>query len=109
MTKALSAEVVIADLDYEVWAQRLPFARAGGGPTARPTRPIAGEARRRYELLQLRGQRLLLAGGDRRGEPDVMQQPVSVIEPKQQRSDYGLAFVVAKAANDAVGAAISLY
>src|SRR5262249_58853247 len=44
----------------------------------------------------------------RTGEADMMQQPVVVVEAEQQRTDERTAFVVAKAADHAVDAAVVL-
>src|SRR5258705_7772819 len=100
--------MIEADLDHKLGLQRLPFARALGRPAAWPARRVAGEAGRRDEVLELGGQRRLLLPWDARGEADMMQQAVIVIEPEQQRADHRLSFVVAKAADHAVGAAIVL-
>src|SRR5437763_12694403 len=100
--------MVVADLDHEFRPERLPLARAFRRPTARAAGGIAGEAGRGDQLFQFPGQRWLVITLDGRGEADMMQETPTVIEPKQQRADEGLAFVVAKAADDAVSAAIVL-
>src|SRR5262249_6611833 len=100
--------MVVTDFDHELGPQRLPITRARGRPAARPSRPVPGEARRLDQLLQLRGQRFLLVARYGRGEADVMQKPAAVVETEQQRADHRLAFVVAKAANYAVGTAVTL-
>src|SRR5262249_58526298 len=79
-----------------------------GRPAARAAGLVAGEAGRRDQLFEFLGQRRLLARLDGRGEADVMQQAVVVVEPEQQRADHLPALIVAEAADHAVGAAVLL-
>src|SRR4029077_16363923 len=108
VTEAPAREMVVANLDHELRLERLPLAGALRRPAARTTRRVAGESRGRDQNLQFFGERRLVLALDRGGEADVMQQPVLIVEAKQQRADKGAAFVVAKAADHAVGAAVVL-
>ena len=51
------------------------------------------------ELLELDRQRFLVVAGYRRGEADVMQKAVAVIEAEQQRADHRFALIVPEAAD----------
>ena len=62
VAEAVAGEMVVADLDDELRLERLPFGRALGRPAARAARRVAGEAGRRDQLFQLRGQRRLFLG-----------------------------------------------
>src|SRR6185295_5742681 len=106
VAKTFAAEMVVADLDHELGLERLPYRRAFGRPAARTTGRVAGEALRRRELLQPRGERGLVLRRNIGGEADVVEQAVVVVEAEQQRADYVLAFVVAEAADDTVGTAV---
>src|SRR5690348_18388469 len=57
VTKAIAGKMVVADFDHKLRLERLPFGRALRRPAARATRRIAGESRRRDQLLELLGQR----------------------------------------------------
>src|SRR4051794_37622301 len=100
--------MVVAALDHELRPERLPLARAFRRPAARTAGRIAGEAGWGDQLFQFLGQRRLVITRDGRGEADMMQETLTVIEPKQQRADERLAFVIAKAADDAVCTAVVL-
>src|SRR5262245_6483747 len=100
--------MVVADLDHELGLQRLPFARPFGRPAARAAGCISRETRRCDQPLELLGERRLVLALDRRGEADMVKETFAVVEPEQQRADNRLAFVVAEAADYAVGAAIVL-
>src|SRR6185437_9442319 len=91
-----AGEMIVADLDHELRLERLPLRRALGRPAARAAGLVAGEAGRADQLFELLGQRFLLAALHRRGEADMVEQARVVVEPKQQRADRLLAFVVAE-------------
>jgi hypothetical protein len=88
--------MVIPNIDHEHRLYGLPLRRSFGGPSARAARRIAGESGRCDELLELDGQRFLVVAGYRRGEADVMQKAVAVIEAEQQRADHGFASLYRK-------------
>src|SRR5262249_7214814 len=108
MAKAVTSKMVIPNFDHEFGLYGLPLRRAPGGPSARAARRVAGESGRRDELLELDRQRFLVVAGYRRGEADVMQKAVVVIEPEQQRADHQFALIVPEAADHAVRTAVVL-
>ena len=97
MAKAVTSKMVIPNIDHEHGLYGLPLRRSPGGPSARAVRRIAGESGRCD--LELDGQRFLVVAGHRRGEADVMQKAVAVIEAEQQRADHGFALIVPEAAD----------
>src|ERR1700704_1464524 len=108
VAETVAREVVVADLDHELRLERHPFAGTFGRPAAPAARLVAGEAGLPDQLFELFGQRRLFARLDGGGEADMGEQGRPVIEPEQQRAHDLLAFVVAEAADPAVGAAIIL-
>src|SRR5438105_3519648 len=104
MPKALAGEVIVADFDHEFRLERHPFGGTLRRPAARTARRIAGKARRTHQRLQLFGERRLVLTFDRRGEPDMIEPAVAVIETEQQRADQRAALVVAEAADHTIGA-----
>jgi hypothetical protein len=87
MSEALAGEMVVADLDHELRFERHPLGRTFGGPAARPAGRIPGEAGRAGQRFQSFRQRGLVLTSDRRGESDVIEPPLTVIETQQQRAD----------------------
>jgi len=87
MAKPLAAEMVVADLDDELWLERTPLRRALGRPAARPAGRITGEAELSGQFLELLRECRLVLSLDGGGEADMMQQSRAVIEPEQQRAD----------------------
>src|SRR6476661_3949544 len=104
-----AGEVVVLHLDHQLRREGLPFARSLGAPSRRSTRRLAGETRGLHQLLELRGERLLLPGGNVRGEADMVQQSALVVETEQQRADDLPLRRVAKAADHALGGALVLH
>src|ERR1043166_1610375 len=88
VAEAAAGDMVVAHFGDQLGPQRLPFAGPLGAPAARPAGRIAGEARRRDQLLQLSGQRLLVLGRDRRGEADMIEPALLVIEAEQRSEEH---------------------
>ena len=88
MAEPVARHVVVSDLDDQLRPQRFPFAAALRAPAARPTRRLAAETWRPLQSAKLSGQRRPLVIGDRRGEADVVQQPLRVVETQQQGADF---------------------
>src|SRR4029077_8378516 len=108
VAEAIAGDMVVLHLDDQFGLQRLPLCTALGGPATRSARRVAGEAWTAAQLLQLARQGGALIVTDRRGEADVVEQSLLVVEAEQQRSHQTLAGRVAKAADDAVGRAQAL-
>src|SRR5262245_2344400 len=108
VAKAVAADLVVADLDHELRLHRAPLFGAFGAPPAWSSRRLAGEARRRDEGLELRRQRRAVLVGDGRGETDMVELAVSVVEPEQQRADLIAAATIAESADHAVRSAMLL-
>jgi hypothetical protein len=108
VAEAVAREVVVAHLDDQPRGERLPLAGALGAPAAGPARRAAGEARRRDQRLEPGQQRLPGGGGEAGGEAHVVEQPVAVVEPEEQRAHHARARREAEAADHAVGGAAAL-
>src|SRR5262245_22263628 len=108
MPKPIAGDVVIAYLNHELMAQRLPLAGALGRPPARPARRIAGEAGGPSQRLEPSRERFALLRRDRGGETDVVEQAVPIEQSEQQRADQPAARPVSESAHDAVGGAHAL-
>ena len=81
MPETVTRKVVVADLDYELGLEGLPFARALRRPATRPARRITGKSGRRNQLLQFPGERRVLLARNRRCEADMVQQALGRSEP----------------------------
>ena len=106
MTELFSAEMIKTDLYDEHRLERLPFTRARGGPAAGPARRVAGETGRRDQAFQLSREFRLFRPLDGRGETEVIEAALVIVQPEQQRAHDRFSFVVAETADDAVRAAI---
>src|ERR1041385_973338 len=109
VAETLAAEMVVADFHHQLRLQWAPLRGALGRPAARAARRVAGEAWLADQRFELCSQRQLLLALDCGSEADMMQQPPIIVQTEQQRADHLLARKlvgrVAKAANDAIGAA----
>src|SRR3984885_12334121 len=103
MAEPVARHVVVPDLDDQLRPQRLPFAAALRAPAARPARRLAAETRRPLQSANLSGQRWPLVIGDRRGEADMVQQALRVVETEQQGADFRPVALVSKASDHAIG------
>ncbi len=81
MAEAVAGDVVIAHLDHQFWAKRLPLGRPRCAPATRSPWRIAGEAGRRHELFQTLGEGRLFSVGEGGGEADMVQKSILVVEP----------------------------
>src|SRR5262249_44543453 len=108
MPKAFAGEVIVANFHHELRLYRHPFARALGRPATRAAGRIAGKTSVHAELLEFGRERRLFLALDGRGETDMMQQALLVVEAEQQRADDILSFIVPEATDHAVGAAVVL-
>ncbi len=103
MPEAVAGDLVVTHFDDQHRAQWLPFARALGSPTAGTPGPRAGEAGRHDQPLQPLGQfrpvEIMQCGG----KADMIEPPILVVEPEQQRSDLSRTTFVAEPADDAIG------
>src|SRR4051812_47725180 len=68
VAKPLAAEMVVADLDHELWLQRTPLRGARRRPAARSARRVAGKAGLCDQGFELMGESQLLLPGDRGAE-----------------------------------------
>jgi hypothetical protein len=75
MPESMPGEVIVANLDYELRPQRLPFGGFLRTPSARPARSAACEARRLDKRLQFARERWTAGCVQRRRKTDVMEQP----------------------------------
>src|SRR5687768_5438687 len=83
VTEAPARDVIEADLDHELVAQRL----VGTGALRRPARRAAwGVAGKTFaaKLFEARRERRLVLVGEGRGEADMVEQAGVVVEAKQQ-------------------------
>jgi hypothetical protein len=80
----VAGHVVEPHLDHEFGSQRLPFAAAPGAPAARAAGRFSSEAGRLAKRLQPAGQRAPFGVRDRRGEADVIELAIGVVETEQQ-------------------------
>src|SRR3954468_23736540 len=64
VAKPLAAEMVVADLDHELWLQRTPLRGARRRPAARPARRVAGKAGLCDQGFELMGEGQLLLPGN---------------------------------------------
>src|SRR5207247_4627979 len=120
VAEARALQMVVADLAHELEPDRFPrqilaaippAGRAGHallailplGPFAPGMTVARAISQRLQQLGELRAHLLL----ERRGDADVMQHALAVVEPEQQRADELVlaALVPAKAADHAVGGA----
>src|SRR5207302_5548036 len=99
VAEASSREVIVANLDHELGRERLPLPRPLRAPSTGPARGSTGEAGRLDERCHLREQSLAHAGREPRGEADVMQETVTIVEPEEQGSDHARLGRVAEAAH----------
>src|SRR5450432_819992 len=80
VAKPLAAEMIVSHLDHQFRPQRIPFRRALGRPAAGAARRVAGKAGFCDQRFELRRQRRLVLLLDRRGESDMVQQAVTIVE-----------------------------
>jgi hypothetical protein len=109
VAKAVAREVVVAHLHDQSRLDRLPLRRALGAPAAGPARGAAGEAGRLDQRLELRQERHAGGGREAGREADVMEQPIRVVEPEQERAHRPRARRVAESAHHAVHRAAALH
>src|SRR5690349_5482828 len=102
VAKSVAGHMVVADLDNELGPKRLPVSRAFGAPAARTARCIAGEAGRLDQTLEKPGELGPLGTRNGRGEADMVELALLVVETKQQRADLPARLLVAEAADDAI-------
>src|SRR6185503_20105581 len=105
MAEAVAGDVVIAYLDHQFCAKRLPLGRTRCAPATRSPWRIAGEAGRGHKLFQTLGEGRLFSVGEGRGEADMVQKPILVVEPQQQRSHQLSPGLVAETAYYAISSA----
>src|SRR3954469_24755270 len=109
MAKSLAAEVIVTDLNDQLWLERAPLCRALRRPAARTPPRLAAKARRCDQGFKLRRQRRLFLLLDRGGEANMVQRSVVIKQAEQQRADglLSVQFVcgIAKPADHAIGAA----
>ena len=103
MAEPVARHMVVSDLDDQLRPQRLPFAAALRAPAARAARRLTRETWRGLQSAQLSGQGFPLVIGDRRGEADVIQQALRVVETEQQGSHLVAAAQVSKASDHTIG------
>src|SRR5437868_6273419 len=85
MTKSAAGEVVVLDLDDELWLERLPLCGSFGAPAAWTSWCLASEAGFLDQLFELGCELLLVLGGQAGAEPHVMKEAFIVVKAKQQR------------------------
>src|SRR5689334_716728 len=98
MAETAAGEVVVLHLRHQRRPQRLPLGRTLRAPAARSARRAAGEPRRLDQRLDELGDPLPILLAKARGEPDMVEEPLVVIEPEQQRADELAPLAVAKSA-----------
>src|SRR4051794_4230647 len=95
--------MIEANLDDQLRPQRLPVATALRTPAAWSAGRVACETGRFAQCLQTPGQCGTFVIGDGRGEADMIELAILVVEAEQQRSDFAPLGKIAEAAHDAVG------
>src|SRR5207244_2320993 len=108
VAEAPGGDLVVADLDDQLGPERLPFGRSRRAPAAGTAGRVASEAGRLDQRLESRRQCRAIDGGDAGGEADMVEQPLVVVEAKEQRADLAGLARVAEATHDAVGGAAAL-
>ena len=63
MPESAAGEMVVLNLDDQLWRQRLPLRRSLGAPAARPARRLTGEPGFFYQPLEFGGQLFFVPGG----------------------------------------------
>src|SRR3569623_705826 len=83
VAEAVAADVVVCDFDHQFVAQRLVRRGPLGRPAARSTWRVAGEAlaAKGFEARGLLG---LVLVAERRGETDMVELALCVVEAEQQ-------------------------
>src|SRR6185437_4004901 len=76
----LARDVVEAHFHHELGTQLVPVALPAVVPAARAARRAAGEALAAFQPLQPRRERRPLGARDRRGEADMIEPSLAVIE-----------------------------
>ena len=109
VAEAPAGEAIVLDLDDQPGRERHPLARALRAPAAWTAGRRAGEAGRPDERPQPGEQRLAIRRLEARGESHVVQQPLAIVEPQQQRADHACPRGVAKASHHAIGGAQALH
>src|SRR5688572_23774769 len=109
MAETASREMIVGNLHDYLRIDRLPFAAPFRAPAAGTTRRIPGEARFLLQRFEFFGQRGSVACLEGRGETDVMQEAIVVVEAEQQRADYFRIGAVAKTSHHAIGCPDLLY
>src|SRR6185437_6158148 len=89
--EASAGHLVVAHLHDQYGLHGAPLARALGAPAARPTGRLAGEAGSARDSAQPLRERLALARRNGGGEPHVIEQPLAIEEPEEERPDLLLA------------------
>ncbi|MGC1888382.1 MAG: hypothetical protein WA709_20195 [Stellaceae bacterium] len=79
MAEPAAADMIVADLDDQFRAQRLPLAGALGAPPAGASRRVAGKARRFNQRFELFGQRLAMEIMECRSESDMVEPAFAVV------------------------------
>src|SRR5438093_12137189 len=109
MPKPAAGEMVVGNFHDNFRINWFPFACAIRAPTAGSSGRVAGESGwflQRFEFFcELPAFRCL----ERRGESDVMEQPVVSIQAEQKRTYYALALGVTKSTNDTISGPDLLY
>src|SRR5262249_696516 len=105
VAKAIAGRMIVAHFDDDLWFDRFPLAAALGAPAARAPRRLAGETRRFHERLEFLGQRRALCVRNGRGEADMVELALVVVETEQEGADLVAARGVAEAADHAIGGA----
>src|SRR5260370_1045733 len=99
---AAGAHVMVAHLDAQLRAQRLPLAGTRSAPAARAAGRVAGKPGRLDQRLELPRKRLAIEVVQGRGKPDVIELALVVVEAEQQRPDQARVPLVAEPADHAI-------
>src|SRR5690606_39412151 len=101
MPEAVARDMVVANLDHQLMAERLPLPGSVGAPSARPARRLSGEAWRPGHRFQSLRQCWPLVVRNSGCVADMVEEPVIIEEAEKKRADEPVVAPAAKPADDA--------
>ena len=109
MTESPAGEMIELHFRHQLGVERLPLHGMFRAPAAHSAGSLPGKSGRLDHFLQLSRQRQTLVGLNRRTEAHVIEQPLLVVKPQQQRADQRFFLQVPESAHHTIRGALLFY
>src|SRR5579872_2427004 len=102
MAEALVGDVIERHFDDELGHEGFPLVRPLRAPATWSSGRSSGKTRWLDQRFELGHERLALVCGKSGREPDVMEQPVAIVQAEQERTDHFSCAGVTETAHNAI-------